>query len=400
MKQLAVGVRPTCTDRATPGSTSRSRQLGDALSRRSLPGVSVIGRSANVFYLIAFLNFFLLPFGTEAHVRSDFLYCFLESDELPAHQVQKLRVRGHFVNRQAETSLILYGDEEGCFLQHGHGQKVAIEVGDYAWFEGKCRDPESGLDHALVQTAAGKYGQLSFWSVRQSAQEQLKMEYEEFWPPADLAEEARRRYVSADGLCLWRERKQGRDLFREALSALGVENEPKGVLSLGAGAIDMPSRRLKEETVLKWLLALEAIEPPVLRFEAPRYASQRERDTWMVLQVLGNHMCHEPGVVLLLDRRGRTWRAIYDVRAGCARAFIDPLRDMFVRGNTLFFRVCCSMWGDYVSYALDLRSNRATPVRNSDFGGLEVWELVSEPRNPRIVDIRSEIDPKPTARQD
>ena len=369
MKQLAFGAKPACTDRATQGTASRSRQLGVGLSRRSSPGISLIGCSSIIFKAIAFLSFFLFPVGTEAHTPTGFLNCFLESAELPAHQVQKLRVRGQFFAGHAESSLILYGGEEGCFLQHEHGQKVAIEVVDHAWFEGKCRDPESGLDHALVQTAAGKYGRLSFWSVRQSAREQLKMEYEEFWPPEDLSVEARRRYVSADGSCLWRERKQGRDLFREALSALGVENEPKGALSLGADAINIPSRQLEEESVLKWLLALEAIEPPVLRFEAARYASQRERDSWMVVQVLGNHLCHEPGVVLLLDRRERTWRAIYDVRAGRTRPLMDPLRDMFVRGNTLFFRVCCSTWGDYVSFALDLRSNHATPVRNWGFWG-------------------------------
>ena len=308
---------------------------------------------------------------------------------------------GNFVDKQARTVMRIIANGEGCFLRHETGPRIELHSEfsgvSYASLKGNCRDSESGLDHAIVLLAGGQYGAVGFWSVDSRVNTPPTLEYEEFWPPEGMSEDERLRFVNKDGSCLWRDRKNAADLFQGALGALRVEDEPTWQLDAQATAVAMPSRQLSQETVLRWLPALETVAPSIVTLERARFVSEQDRDSWTVVQVLGNRTCDAPGVVLVLDRQKGSWRAVYDVRSGCSKSLNFPLRNMVVSGNALFAEMCydCSFWGDYGRYRIDLRNSRATRLDRHPWEEpepLDAEEFDRIEAAKRISDIRKELE--------
>ena len=158
---------------------------------------------------------------------------------------------------------------------------------------------------------------------------------------------------------------------------VGREINPRGVSEL-------PTRIVPAAIVRKWLKALDG----VARLEGAVYAGDADRAAWRVVQVYGVWDCDAEGVVLLLDRRTGSWRAIYDVPSGCSKVLSFSLGDMVIRDNRLSVGACtaCAMWGVYEEFVVDLRTYRVAPLRAE-----ERLRSADEGGNPRIVDIDREV---------
>ena len=340
MEQTTVGTESVSAGKGVQGEGAWSAKPGGESSKRRPSHVPAV--------LLLSLGLLLASAQTGESV-----FC---SDQLHEDEHE---LTGFFVQADVETSLFLRGGGGSCFLQHEAGPRIGAEelLVDYASFEGICRDPESGLDHAMVCRAAGNaFSELSFWSVDPVLKLPV-MEYGENWHNFGVEE------VAADGSCLWRARKKTYELFQQAMSVLyagdGLRNED-GVLEA------LSPRHLSPEIVVKWLLALEAADPSVVHFEAPRYASRQDWDSWTVILLRESRMTRDSGVVLVLDRKEGTWQAIYN--------FEDhAMNNMFVSRDTLFADLR-SYWHGARYYKFDLRSSRATAV------GRDAWDSEEETR--------------------
>ena len=186
--------------------------------------------------------------------------------------------------------------------------------------------------------------------------------------------------IAANGSCLWQDRQRGRKILNEGMTALRVGEE----VSFDRIS-ELPTRIVPTETVRKWLKALDGIA----ELEGAVYASDADRDAWRVVQVLGVWNCNAKGVVLLLDRKTRVWKAIYDVPSGCAKTHNFPLRGMTVKDNRLLVSACAFYCGDYGGhpyrkFAVDLHTSRVTRQA-------ETWlYLDNTQKNPSIADIATE----------
>ena len=239
----------------------------------------------------------------------------------------------------------------------------------YASFEGVCRDPETGLDHAIVLKGSGQYFDIQIWSVDSASGNPILLHSEGWgdsvYPPGyewglDLL-------MAKDGACRWRERQDADKSFKAGMAALRIGT----TVEANEREIDLPTRPLPAAAVRHWLAALKN----AATFEGAVYADGLGRDSWLVVQVLGKTLCDAPGVVLVLDRRAGSWRTIYDVPSGCSKTLNYPLRGMVVKGDRLFASICkeCDSWGLYNDYAIDLRSYRATFLdsRNGELGSYD-----------------------------
>lgn len=285
--------------------------------------------------------------------------------------------RGFFVDPARKTALSLrsvlcdslepddterYLCEEqaaACGLQHEDGPIARASFFDYASTHGVCRDPVTGLDHVLIHFTSGSYLEVQFWSVN-PASGGMKQEYEEAWYDYqdDFNIPYRHLLVDAAGRCLWRERQQGRAVFRRALSALRVGQDATPLLLQDdATALPVPVREIPTEVVRQHLLALDAMQPRMVEFGGAVYADEAGRVAWRVIQMTGTVVNDAGGVVLVEDRRTGTWRALYDVTSSWRRGN-DPLEYMVVTGNTL--TATLSAESGIGCFDIDLPTNRVT----------------------------------------
>ena len=281
--------------------------------------------------------------------------------------------RGFFVDPARKTALSLRpspcsytGDVEcdyACVLQHEDGPAAKMEPFDYAGTHGVCRDSVTGLDHALVHLASGKYMAVQLWSVNPASGE-VKREYQEAW--YDLADglgiEGRTLLVGADGRCLWRNRQQGYEVFQNLLSTLRVGKEADLPFLEGASVV-LPVREVPAEVVTQQLLALDAVQPRLAEFEAAVYADEAGRAAWRVIQVTGTTLREARGVVLVEDRRTGVWRTMFDVGSDDEESLNSPSPAWFmvVTGNTLTMEMRGDAYSDGC-FAIDLPTNRATSL--------------------------------------
>lgn len=312
---------------------------------------------------------------------------------------------GNFTSRGAggRTRLILSNNEdEGCMILHESGGEPATILDDSASFEAICHDPASGLDHAVMLTAAGNiYSSIGIWAV-DTATGTPKAIYNEAWRSdgrlGDVEGWGLDLLVAADGTCLWRERQAARETVDAGMSALRI-GEKFHIETETATALR--SRAVPAAIAHKWLRYLEASGA---RLEGAVYANDVGKESWRVIQVLGTTVCDAEGVVLVLDRRNRSWRTIYDVPSGCSKELNFPMRGMTVKGSRLFASICsgtCDGLGDYQDFIIELDTDLATPLDGGTVRQVRIeWEemtgtvglLVDE--NPPIRDVDTEVFPK------
>ena len=261
---------------------------------------------------------------------------------------------------------------------------------------GVCRDPVTGLDHALVHTTAGKYIEIQFWSVDPASGE-VKREYEEAWYDRDgMVIEERALLVGADGRCLWRDRQQARAVFQNALSTLRVGQDATPLL-LEGNAMALPVRELPSEVVRQQLLALDAGQPRMAEFGTAVYADEGGRAAWRVIQMTGTVFYDAPGVVLVEDRGTGRWRALYDVISGGSYRLNFPAQFMIVAGDTLTAELCidCSFSGKYGCFEIDLPTSRMTSLNRSVCDEMRAlhypdWDEY-DPEGEKPFDLRQEL---------
>lgn len=243
-----------------------------------------------------------------------------------------------------------------------------------------CHHPESGREHTVLYVLRGAYiGYAQVWSIHPATGNPVK-DYDEIWGGRLMAGEGLELLIAANGSCLWQDRQRGRKILNEGMTALRVGEE----VSFDQIS-ELPTRIVPTETVRKWLKALDGIA----ELEGAVYASDADRDAWRVVQVLGVWNCDAKGVVLLLNRKTRVWKAIYDVPSGCAKTHNFPLRGMTVKDNQLLVSACAFYCGDYGGhpyrkFAVDLHTSRVTRQA-------ETWLYLGyTQKNPSITDIARE----------
>ncbi len=263
-----------------------------------------------------------------------------------------------------------------------------------------CHHPESSREHTVLYVLRGAYvGYAQVWSIHPATGNPV-MDYDEIWGEYLMAGEGLELLIAANGSCLWQDRQRGRNIFNQGMAPLRVGEEVSfnRISELTEGMMaplrvgeevnrisELPTRIVPTETVRKWLKALDGIA----ELEGAVYASDADRDAWRVVQVLGVWNCDAKGVVLLLDRKTRVWKAIYDVPSGCAKTHNFPLRGMTVKDNRLLVSACLIYCGDhgghpYMKFAVDLHTSRVTPQA-------ETWiDLEDTQKNPSISDIARE----------
>ena len=312
---------------------------------------------------------------------------------MAAGDIAEVRRRGFFVAPATPTRVFLrillnetpfnkayegYSSHD-CFLQHEDGPLSLVAgamVADSAEFAGRCHDPVSGRDHVILSTYSGGargLNHLEYWSVQPDTQ-QLTLEYEQGTLIGAAAFESDLQpLVGADGQCLWRPQKRARDVFKDAIAALGVgvELEEKA-LDIEVGAtLTLPTRTLTDDIVRHWLHALHTHAPTLVTFETARSSGAPHPQPWRILQILGQQKCGAPGVVLLQDTRSGQWHSIYDVPSGCTYSLNFPLGAMRITGDTLSAKFCtdCLFWGQYGTFTLDLPTNRLTRLEGAEVSG-------------------------------
>ena len=107
-----------------------------------------------------------------------------------------------------------------------------------------------------------------------------------------------------------------------------------------------------------------------------------------MVQVIGtgleSYEGESAGGVLVLDRRTRIWRAIYDIPPGGSKRSDFRVLGMAVNGDRLFAHMCyssCGHWGSYSSFLIDLHTFRRT-LLEEPLDGLQ---------NPTIHDLEAEV---------
>ena len=285
----------------------------------------------------------------------------------------RLRRRGFFVDPDRQTRLFLRVQLNECFLQHEDGP-LSPAGGYWTGFAGVCRDPVTGRDHAILSANDGGnsgIAYLEYWSVQPDT-ERVTREYTqithselEFNPLPELRD--------ADGQCIWRQQKRTRDVFKDAIAALGVGTElEEEALALEVGeTLTLPTRTLTDDIVRHWLHALHTQVPTLVTFETARYSGDPHTQPWRILQILGQQKCGAPGVVLLQDTRSGQWRSIYDVHSGCSYSLNFPLGAMRITDDTLVAEFCtyCLFSGQYGKFTLDLPTNRVTRLEEEPSWG-------------------------------
>ena len=249
----------------------------------------------------------------------------------------------------------------------GGRTRLLLMADDNFDFADLCRDPVSGLDHMRFFRSPGgaSPGEVVYMYYDTNKETLVEVfsdigdpDFHEYVEPEwRVAPKTVGRGRAADGTCLWRDKKQAHETFKSAMSALRVGR------SVPLDGIDMkrryrlPVRALHGGTVRKWLKALSGI----VTFEGAIYADDIGRNSWLVVQVLGTRLWDAEGAVLLLDRRKRTWKTIYDVPSGGSKQLNFPMHGMVVKGNRLYATMCtdCEWWGAYSDFVIDLRTNRA-----------------------------------------
>ena len=296
-------------------------------------------------------------------------------------------VAGRFTGGEGtpRTRLILSARPgPGCEIRHEDGESLSLEV-DYAQIAALCRDPVSGRDHVVVRAGGGSgCCPIEMWSV--DAQDYTpKMLYREPWGGSVSWAEGEwslRRLVADDGTCLWRQRKDAHEREAAALAALGVgERAP-----FGRPVMALPTREIPAATVRESLRDVEGLAI----LQRPVYANRADWDAWRVVQVVSDSLNYEDemptgGVVLVLDRRSRMWRTIYDVPGPSAKRYDFRLLGMVVEGDWLFAGMCysdCGYWGAYQRVAIDLHTNSAILVGTDE--GVEA-------ENPPVLDLDVEV---------
>ena len=277
-------------------------------------------------------------------------------------------------------SELVEGTPPGYFVRSQGGRCLGRIDRTIAEFVGTCRHPVSGRDHALIYAISGAYiGFVQVWSVDPATQNPVR-DYFEIWGDRLLEGIGLERLVAADGSCLWQDRRKGLKIFADAMSDLRVGRE-----IYFRDVSELPTRIVPRAVVHKWLKALDGIA----KFEGAVYAGDADRAAWKIVQVYGVWRYEAEGVVLLLDRKTGTWRAIYDVPSGGMKVLSFPLQDMVIKDNRLHVWACntCDSWGAYEEFVVDLRTLRVAPVRADEWlrspgeGG----------KNPPIVDIDREV---------
>ncbi len=300
----------------------------------------------------------------------------LAAEHLAAGNVpeDRLTLRGFFVDPARQTRLFVrvrLNEEElpyyECFLQHEAGPFSPVG-GTHTHLLGVCRDPVSGRDHATLSTSFGGnsgIASLQYWSV-QPATKQMTLEYSEYHGAEGAASS------DAAGQCLWREDQKARETFDQAMAALQIggnqgeetlNSADRKKLDIAVGeTLALPTREIPAAVVRHWLRALVADPFVRVTFETARYSDESPTLSWRILQILGQHTCGAPGVVLLQDTRSGQWRSIYNVPSGCSKVNNFPLQNMIITGETLFANFCinCIFWGQYANFILDLPTNRVT----------------------------------------
>ena len=304
-------------------------------------------------------------------------------------------IQGFFVSSERMTRLHLFASEssDGCRLRHDGGPvSEALWWTDGAVFEGICRDPVTGRDWAMVYRAAGQHADLGFWSVDPESGA-IELEHEEPWTVWGLEAEQLGEMVD-DGECRALDRQKGQALLHGAVHALrpgtwGDGSEPdeeRFDIPVGT-SLTLSTGVIPEEEVRRWLVALSAVRPAVVKFEGAHYADERSRDSWTVIQVLGTRLHDAPGIVLVLDRTRNEWRALYEVLSGGSKRLNFPMLRMVVSGDKLLGSLCtdCSWWGRTDYFEIDLRTHRATRLAVKPRTGVE------EDFNRKIPDIEAEL---------
>ena len=238
-------------------------------------------------------------------------------------------------------------------------------------FQTLCRDPVTGLDHAVFfrspgGASPGEVVYMNYDSHRGTFVESFAdisdPEFHDYIDEGSRAAAPRTlgRGRADDGTCLWRDKKRAHETFKTAMAVLRIGKSVELSAYDPAQTYHLPVRALDGEAVRKWLQALNGI----VTFEGAVYADDAGRDSWLIVQVLGTRLWDADGAVLLLDRRNGTWRTIYDVASGGSKQLSFPMRGMVVKGDRLFVSLCtnCEWWGEYGDFVVDLHSNVVLPL--------------------------------------
>ena len=217
-------------------------------------------------------------------------------------------------------------------------------------FQGLCRDPSSGVDHAIfLDIGSGGsccpgdivymyYDPESETMVRGFVEQHVAdlvnssirgggLRWDEYgwWtpPPKHAFDEAREvisSWPTPDGVCRWREKEAASASFYEAVGPLSVGRR---------WAVDevLPSRQLEATLVEAKLAQLRGLPPDVVSLHIVVSSD------WTVVTVNGRqdgNIKYHDGVVLVHDKQRRVWHSILD----CDELLVDELAE-----NTLLGRI-------------------------------------------------------------
>ncbi len=271
-------------------------------------------------------------------------------------------IEGYFVREDVKSRLFFVKGESACDLHHEVGKATSVVSGSFSEFVGVCRDPETGLDWALVHSSMGAYSDIHLLSVA-SENHSIRVEYTQAWTEWNSADYGK---LVQDGKCLGRILRKNDALFEAAIAAIRPGLEEVDIKAQKGEIPRLSPRRLQSTEVERWLRALAAMRPSVARFESARYSTESSREKWTVVQVLG--IGFAPGVVLVRDHAKDTWHAIYAVQPGASKAFNYPMSNMVIVGDELHARICtsCQFWGEYGSFGINLRTHRIYALHSED----------------------------------
>ena len=294
----------------------------------------------------------------------DLYYRFFVSPYLPQKGGGGFAVEGAFTGPDRRERLVVEyfgGTSVGHNFNVAHLFGLIDETGrhrvlwwstvDYA-FQMLCRDPSTGMDHAIfVQSYDGgtccpgdivytyydaeretfvpglvERHRLGFVNDRLPVRKLREREYATRWTSPveglrmevfDEIREGMSSWPTADGVCRWREKSAALATFDDAVDTLRVGRRWKSLDET------MPTRLLDASTVEAGLAQLRRLPPDVAKVRTIDSAD------WSVVTVDGHkdgNVKLPDGVVLVYDKRRRVWQSMLD----CDDLAVDE-----IAGNTL-----------------------------------------------------------------
>ena len=310
--------------------------------------------------------------GSESVQVGRQIYCDL--DDQPSGDSREAAMQGSFVTQDQPGRMVLAGSRTACVLRLPGFAPLSFHK-LWVTFDGVCRDPVTGLDHAILFMYSGGASdpRRVVYVYADHDARKLRVGFSEYNPGDSFG------YSSAqptpDGMCRWRTKDEAVRVFSRAVSALKVGDEtPKeDVLAVAPGTtVRLPYRRLFAETVADWLAVLAELPLDVADIDA--MVSRNGR--WTVVQIAGMVLYEGPGVVLLYDAKDDLWRSIYDSESRTRSHVYGP--DIGpIENDGMYADLCrhCTYGYSEFHFRIDLSSLQATSL--SWDGGVRAEEEFS-----------------------